>query len=397
MRKRPLLATILCLPLLLAGACGDSGDEGGGTEQTIKLVGLWEIKGESSQAINDYHDGALLAVEDINAAGGIMGRKVVLDRVAIDPLNPQKATSQFLEAVDKDPDMLIGFPSATALISAKGQIDRSGIPLIATASASTALRFGSAGASEWAWYVQPYDEFKNQAAVRYVLEDLKATKVGLMGTNEAYGTTNIKSQTALLQQKGLTPFASRTYDATATDLTQHVLAMKGADAVISFTFPNPLAIEMKQFLQNGIDVPVFSSSSATLAVNNKLLTGEPLKNLHAVVPCDPASSTDAKVKAFGEKYKTKFNEVATSLAAGSYDAVWIAKAAIEKAGGTDPAAIKKAMTEINVTGNVICSGSYKADAAHMMNRDMAIVQYAADGSSKEIKRYTFEELPAATS
>ncbi|MBC6463295.1 ABC transporter substrate-binding protein, partial [Actinomadura sp. HBU206391] len=238
---------MILFPALLLTACGGDGDgTGGGSKGPIKLVGLWEIKGESAAAVNDYNNAAQLALERINAAGGIAGRQVRLERVPADPLNPQKATSQFLQAVDKDPVMLIGFSAASSALSSKSQIDRAGIPLIATTSSTDVLRFGGQGGSEWMWVASPYDGYKNEAAVRYATENLKVSKIGLLGTNESYGQTSIKGVTAELRKRSLEPTAVRSYPPTATDLTQQVLAMKGSDAIISFTYPNPMAVQVKQ-------------------------------------------------------------------------------------------------------------------------------------------------------
>jgi branched-chain amino acid transport system substrate-binding protein len=391
---------------LLAAACGGGGgggDSGGqskanGITGPIKLVGLWEIKGESAAAINDFDFGARLAVEKINAAGGIAGQKVVLDRVSADPLNPQKATGQFLQAVDKQPAMLLGFAASSALLASKTQIDRAGIPLIATASASAPVRYGAQGGSDWLWMVQPSDEFKDKATVRFATEQLKASKIGLMGTNESYGTTNIVGVTAALKEKSLSPIAVRTYDPTATDLTQHVLAMKGADAVISFTYPNPLAIQLKQFVQNGMDIPMISSSSANVAANRKLVSGKPLSLLYGTNACAPIGSQNPATKEFGATYVSKYKETPTDLAALSYDAAWLAKAAIEKAGSTDPEAIKTAMNGLTVkggTGGTICSPEYKTDGSHFLNHTISVQKFNQDGSSTELATYQFPPTDAA--
>ncbi|WP_395104215.1 ABC transporter substrate-binding protein [Actinomadura sp. SCN-SB] len=398
MRARPALTSLIGACAVLVAACGGSG--GGsekGIDEPIKMVGLWEVKGESAAAIDDYNNGARMAVEKINAAGGIKGQKIVLERVAADPLNPQKATGQFLQAVDKDPVVMLGFTASSALLASKTQVDRAGIPLISLASASSPLRFGGPGGSEWFWVVQPSDEFKDQATVRFAVEQLKATKIGLMGTNESYGMTNTKAVAAALKQRGLTPVATRNYDPTATDLTQDVLAMKGSQAVIAFTYPNPLAVQLKQFVQNGMKIPTISSSSANIAANNKLVTGEALSLLYGTNACAPVGSKNPATNAFGQEYLRRFNQIPTDLAAESHDAVYIAKAAIEKAGSTDPEAIRKAMNSITVTPQqgIICAAEYKTDGAHFMNHTVSIQRFGTDGKSTEMITYQFPPTEAA--
>jgi branched-chain amino acid transport system substrate-binding protein len=392
-RRSPSIVSALSVLCVALAGCG-SGGSAAGADEPIRLVGLWEVQGESAVAIDDYNDGATLGVEAVNAAGGIAGRQVVLDRVPSDVLNPQKTAAQFLEAVDKEPAMLIGFASATALIAAKSQIDRAGIPLLAATSTTAPLRYGAEGGSAWSWYLQPHDDNKNEAAVRYVTEDLRAGRIGIMATNDSFGTSNADTQTRLLAQRGIDPLAVRTYDVAATDLTQSVVAMQEADAILSFTFPNPLALELNQLGQNSISAPVVSASSAPIVVNNRLVTGPALERLVGAVPCDAGSSTDAAMVAFRETYQQRFGSMPTSVALSTYDAIWIAKAAIEAAGSTDAKAINDAMARISVSEGVLCAAEYRADGGHVLHHEMVVVRYAADSSSTEARRFRFDPLPA---
>lgn len=395
MRMRPAVTSMILFPALLLTACGGDGDgTGGGSKGPIKLVGLWEIKGESAAAVNDYNNAAQLALERINAAGGIAGRQVRLERVPADPLNPQKATSQFLQAVDKDPVMLIGFSAASSALSSKSQIDRAGIPLIATTSSTDVLRFGGQGGSEWMWVASPYDGYKNEAAVRYATENLKVSKIGLLGTNESYGQTSIKGVTAELRKRSLEPTAVRSYPPTATDLTQQVLAMKGSDAIISFTYPNPMAVQVKQMQQNGMDIPTISSS-ANIAVQNKLIAGKPLERLYSASTCSPFGSKNQNSQKFGLDYRQRYGIIPSDLSAKTYDAFWIAKAAIEKAGSTEPEAIQRAMNSITVNQNVVCAPEYKSDGSHFLSHHTSIDKFAADGTPEEAATYSHPPLEAA--
>jgi branched-chain amino acid transport system substrate-binding protein len=387
---------VIVTAALAASACGGGGGKKG-LSGTVKLVGLWEIKGESSAAIDDYQNGARLALEQITAAGGIGGKQVTLDRVPLSVSDPQKATSQFLQAVDKKPTVLLGIPSATSVLAAKSQIDRAAIPLISTSSSTSTLRFGASGGSKWLWQLETYDGYKDQAAVKYATEKLGASRIGLTGTSESYGTTNIADLTSALQARSLKPFAVSKYSPTATDVTQSVLAMKGADAVITFAFPVPLAVQIKQFAQNGLTIPLIGSSSTNIAVQYKMVSGDPLKNVYSVVSCDPTQGSQRQqAKDFGAAYQQKYGTVPTDLAADAYDAVWVAKAAIEKAGSTSPDAINKAMAQIKVTDKVVCSQGYQADGSHIMSHDVSIDKFSTAGTTQEIETYTFPAQGAAS-
>ncbi|HXA61642.1 MAG TPA: ABC transporter substrate-binding protein, partial [Streptosporangiaceae bacterium] len=216
------------------------------------------------------------------------------------------------------------------------------------------------------------------------------SKIGLTGTSESYGTTNIADLTTALQAKSLKPFAVSKYAPNATDVTPTVLAMKGADAVITFAYPVPLAVQLRQFTQNGLNIPTIGSSSTNIAVQYKMVSGDPLKNVYSVVSCDPTQGSQRQLaKDFGTAYQQKYGTVPTDLAADAYDAVWVAKAAIEKAASTDPAAVNKAMAEVTVTDKVVCSDGYHADGAHVLSHDVSVDKFATAGTTQEIQKYTF--------
>jgi branched-chain amino acid transport system substrate-binding protein len=157
-------------------------------------------------------------------------------------------------------------------------------------------------------------------------------------------------------------------------------------------------VQIKQFAQNGLSVPLIGSSSTNIAVQYKLVTGDVLKNVYSVVSCDPTSGSKRQfAKDFGVTYQQKYGSVPTDLAADSYDAVWVAKAAIEKAGSTDPAAINAAMAQVSVTDKVVCSSGYQADGSHIMSHEVSIDKFAPAGTTQEVETYTFPAQDAAKS
>jgi branched-chain amino acid transport system substrate-binding protein len=216
----------------------------------------------------------------------------------------------------------------------------------------------------------------------------------VMGTNESYGQTSIKGVTGELKKRSLEPTAVRSYPPTATDLTQQVLAMKGSEAVISFTYPNPMAVQVKQMQQNGMDIPTVSSS-ANIAVQNKLIGGKLLERLYSASTCSAFGSKNPNSQKFGLDYRQRYGVIPTDLSAKTYDALWIAKAAIEKAGNTEPEAIQQAMNSITVNQNVVCAPEYKSDGSHFLSHHTSIDKFAPDGTPQETATYSHQPLEAA--
>jgi branched-chain amino acid transport system substrate-binding protein len=363
----------------------------------VKIVMLAEIVGESAIAVNSYHYGATMAVDEINKAGGIGGQQIQYVRFPASPLDPQQSNAAYLKALDQNPTIIMGLPGAgTQLAAISTNVERGGIPVLDVSPGDDTTRFGAKGASQYAWMMEPYTPATAAVATQFVIQDLGAKKIGLMGTNEVYGSGGIASSKQVLSSAGLQPVAVQQYSPTAADLTAQVLAMKGSDAVLDWGYPNPVAVQLNQFQQNGLDIPTLSGGSAAIVADNKLATGAAIAKLYAALSCNPSGAASGALATFASAYKQRFGENATEEAASAYDAVYVAKAAIEAAGSTDPAAIQSALGRITVTDHIVCSTKYHADGAHNLDHDITISSYSSDGSSKVVKSLTTPDLAQAT-
>jgi branched-chain amino acid transport system substrate-binding protein len=409
MLARKLTVSALAAGLLLLSACGSddpaatatstttakAGASGSGSfklDEPVKVALLWEVKGESALAIDDYQQGAELGIAAVNGDGGIGGQQIDATRVSLSGTDVQKATGQFLQAVDTDPVAIIGFPASGALLAAESNIERAGVPVLAPVSGADVVAYGSQGVSPLTWIVNIRSAQSASTAVDYFVDELGAKKIGLLGTNESYGTVSVEGSKAELKKKGLEPFAERLYSPTATDLTPQVQAMKGADAVLHWGYPNTTALQLKQFPPNGIDIPTAAGGSGVNAVTQKLASGEAISKLYTFTACNPsATGVTSQLKDFTTAFRAKYDREPSAQAAQAYDSVLILKAAIEKARSTDPKAVNEALGSITVKG--ACSAKYKADEAHFMEHEMAIAKYAADGTAEVVKVETLPNVP----
>jgi branched-chain amino acid transport system substrate-binding protein len=360
-----------------------SGNSGSGELQLdspVKIEGAVEIAGESDAAVNSFDYGIRLAIDQINADGGIGGQQIEYDRVPLSISDGSRATSQFLEAVDKQPSAIIGLPSNVQHGYLKTNIDRAQIPVISISPAATDSYFGNDAGSEYLWTVPTYSSAISHAGTRFLVDELGAETVGLMGTNEAYGNSSIEGSKDELDQLGMEAADIRQHAPDATDLTNDVLAMKDVDAIADWDYPNPLAVILKQLQQNDLNVPIISGESASLVVDNELATGEAIDNLYSAAPCSPATEDTPELAAFNQAYNDEYGESPNSLATNAYDGIYILKAAIEKAGSAEPQAINDALDGLDVTDGVACAPEYQADGAHVFGHTVTIIKFAADGS-----------------
>jgi ABC-type branched-subunit amino acid transport system substrate-binding protein len=364
-----------------------------GSGSAVKLGFLWQIKGEGAYGQNDYQYGAQLAVDQINAAGGVNGKKVTFFREAADPTDNQQTLSSYLSAVGQNPTALIGIVAPTQIQALSSEITRGGVPLLATTTSDVFDAYGATSGSKYLWFLGASNPALAAYGTNYLVKDLNLSKIGVMGTNESYGTEGQTTATATLASHGLKPYASTPYSPTATDLTQEVLAQKGADAVIDWGYPNTIAVQLNQFVQNGIDIPTMTSDGVDTTVASGLAKGQALANLYASQPCDlTAPSYTARLTSFVSAFKAKYGYVPSQNAAWAYDGVYVAVAAVKHAGSTSPTAVNNALATISVPG--ACSTVYKADAAHFMAHTEEISKFSSDGTSKVVKVSTIPPTAA---
>jgi ABC-type branched-subunit amino acid transport system substrate-binding protein len=177
----------------------------------------------------------------------------------------------------------------------------------------------------------------------------------------------------------------------ATDATQQVQAFKSAnvDGVISANFPGPMAAQINQMRQNGLDVPYIADSSLPVAVNSHAITTG-LQDLYVADDCAPDLGLNAAAKKFTKAYEARFGATPNNQAAQVWDAFHMAAAAMDKAGDHNPATISRAMQSTNYAG--ICD--YAAGDNNVLARSIYVYAYKDDGSKKLMKSY---EVPFISS
>lgn len=375
-RRYALVAAVVG-SALVASACSAeaSSNEADGRAH---IVGLIEVKGDSPNALDDYNVGAQIAVDEINAAGGILGEPLEYTRIPASVTDPQNARTAFLKAVDLNPSAIIGFPGGGSLEALTRDVNAAEIPMIHISSDGKLARGAEAG-SEWLFSVNPDDTARARGAVE-LSKQLGADTIGIIATDETFGRTSTENTLAAAETLGIAVEGVRYVPPTATDLTGPILEFQNVDAVVSWTFPNVLALQMNQMLQNQIDVPVVTGNSGPLVSANDLAPREALANLYAVTPCAPKLGESVVGHNFAATYEEKQGSEPTASATQVYDAVHFLAQAMEEAGTTtDREKIVEAMRTIEWQDGA-CASHYYSDEAQYLGHQMIAESFAGEGS-----------------
>ncbi len=279
-----------------------------------------------------------LALKEINAAGGINGRKIDLRIVDNQSSNPG-ALAALQKAVEQEKALaLMGFVKSTQILATSDAIKNYGIPTFIGGTNVTLTRTGN----PWLFRVRPDDSIAALAMVKYIKEDLKLTKVGILNDTDAFGAGGGDLVEKYAKENGVTVVRREKYTTKDKDYTAQLLSIKSAGAEIMVAYsPNPedSAVIQRQYRQLGSPFKFLGSPSHQHrdALN---LAREAAEGIFAIADFVPGQ-TEANRK-YAEDYKKEYNEEYDGLSAWTYDGLKILVNAIKK-GGEDRAKIREAI------------------------------------------------------
>jgi branched-chain amino acid transport system substrate-binding protein len=280
---------------------------------------------------------AKLAVKEINAGGGVNGKKIDLRIVDNQSTNPG-ALAALNKAVDQDKVLaVISYLYSTQVFATADAVKAYGIPTFIGATNVALTKQGN----PWLFRVRPDDSVAAAAMVKYIKDDTKFTKIGLLHDQDAFGTGGADLVEKAAKEAGLTVVRREKSTTAAKDFTAELLAFKsaGAEILIFYGHQEATALLQRQMRQLGSPFKFLGSpSSASKDALN--LAREASEGIWAVVDFVPNRSEANR--RFAEAYKKEYNEEYDNLSIWTYDGMKILAAAIQKA-GEDRAKIRNAI------------------------------------------------------
>ena len=289
-----------------------------------------------------YHvKAAKLAVKQINEAGGINGKKI--DLIIVDTQSSNQGASAALnKVVERDKVLvLLGPVRSTEILAISDSIKKYGIPTMVGGTNITITRQGN----PWLFRCRPDDSIAATAMVKYIKEEMKLTKVGILHDTDAFGTGGADLVEKYAKESGLTVVKREKFTTKDKDYTAQLLSLKNAGAEVMVVYaPNPedAAVVMRQYRQLGSPFKYLGSPSSQHrdALN---LAREAAEGLFAVADFVPGG-TEANRK-YGDAYKKEYNEPYDGLSIWTYDGLYLLVNAIKKV-GEDRAKIRDAILAV---------------------------------------------------
>jgi len=279
-----------------------------------------------------------LALKEINAAGGVNGKKIDLRTVDNQSTNPG-ALAALQKAVEQEMALVLGGSvKSTQILAMSDAIKNYGVPTIVGGTNVTLTRQGN----PWLFRVRPDDSIAALAMIKYIKEDAKLTKVGILHDTDAFGAGGADLVEKYTKENGLTLVKREKFTTKDKDYTAQLLSLKNAGAQVMVVYaPNPedAAVIMRQYRQLGSPYKYLGSPSSQHkdAIN---LAREASEGLLAVADFVPGA-TEANRK-YAEDYKKEYNEEYDGLSIWTYDGLKILANAIKNV-GEDRAKIRDAI------------------------------------------------------
>lgn len=349
-KKVVAMATVAVMGVATLAGCSSQS----GKSDKFYIGGIGPVTGDAAVYGNAVKNGAQIAVDEINAAGGINGYQIEF-KFEDDQADGESAINAYNTLKDWGMKILMGTVTSGAcesVVSLTG--DDNMYQLTPSGSAANLIE------GENVFQVCFTDPNQGVASAQYISEHELATKVAIIyDSSDIYSSGIYEKFVSEAKNQGLEIVETQSFTKdNKTDFSVQVQACKdsGADLLFLPIYYTEASLIITEADKTGFDATVFSCDGLDGILSVEGFDKSLAEGAMLLTPFS-ADATDEKTVNFVKTYKEKYKEVPNQFAADAYDAIYIIKAAIEKADATPDMSISDlgdaltaAMTEIKVDG-----------------------------------------------
>jgi branched-chain amino acid transport system substrate-binding protein len=321
--------------------------------ETIKIGLITALSGQSARAGEALTRGLTIAIDELNAAGGVLGRKFELV-ARDDEANPAKGVTAARELVHKEKvAVLFGGLDTPVSIAIVPIMNEAKVPFMGPWAAGTPITKNGADPN-YVFRVSAVDEIVDRAILQYAQKTFGAKKPGLILINNPWGQSNEDGLKAAMQAKGVTPAGIEKFEGNDVDVVPQLTRLKagGADALFLVGNVGPSAQVVKSLDRMGWKVPVVSHWGPAGGRFTEL-AGPSASGVHFV----QTYSFFGKQRPVGDKVMkmlmAKYPDIKSAAdvtpavgVANAYDAMHLVALAIKNAGSTDGPKVREGFYKI---------------------------------------------------
>lgn len=336
MKKKLTFAAVAFMSTAVLAACsaapGSSSSNAEGTKvgDTLKVGLNFELTGDVSAYGSAGKNGAQLAIDEINKAGGVDGKKIKVFSKDNKSDNSEAATVTTNLTTQSNVNAIVGPMVSSAVASALPNAEKAAVPLVAPAATQDDLTVDKDGKTRKYMFRATFvDSYQGEALSKFTMGNLKAKKVALYYDNSSDYSKGIAKEFKKHYSGKIV--SESTFQAKDTDFQSALTKLKGADfdALVISGYYQEVGPIIKQAREMGINVPIVGPDGFA---DDKLVELAGAKNASNIYYVSGYSAkTSDKAAAFAKAYKEKYGSEPSMFAALGYDSVYMVADAAEGA------------------------------------------------------------------
>lgn len=352
--KRTLFALLLITTLLTGLACERRGNETNGSGTGPIVVGYYgDLSGRTSSFGQSTKNGAEMAADEINKAGGIDGRTIQII-VEDDQGEPNKAATVVTKLINQDKVMaILGEVASSNSLAAAPKAQEAKVPMISPSSTNPAVT----QVGDYIFRVCFIDPFQGEVMAKFAANNLKAKRAAILyDFNSDYSRGLFEFFKRSFTSLGGQIVLEKSYTQGDRDFSGQLTAIRSANPDVIYVpgYYGEVGVISNQTKQLGIKAPLLGGDGwdapQLWQLGGASLNGNYISNHYSVDDPSPA------IQKFVADYKARYNIPPDALAALGYDSMKVLADAIKRAGSTENAKLRDAIAQTKdfpgVTGKI---------------------------------------------
>ncbi|TAK80950.1 MAG: amino acid ABC transporter substrate-binding protein [Betaproteobacteria bacterium] len=317
---------------------------GAAAQQTVNMPIVIELSGAGAVSGTNFRDGAVLAIDEINAKGGILGRKIVAPQSDTQS-NPGISRAQVQKAIDSDPYVILGpvFSGSVKVNMVLAQ--QAEVPQITGAEAAEITQMGN----PYIFRTSFGQQMSMPKIANYIRDGLKAKTVAVLWVNNDFGKGGRDTFTKEMAARGIKVVADVPTESGQVDFAADVVKLKGAnaDAIFVYTNEEESARFLREARKQGVTKPLIGE---TTLLGQKVIdmAGDAANGARGHVGLSADAPVPA-VLAWKQKFLKRFGYVPDHNGIKGYTGVYAVKYATGKIGKFDRKLLAKTLHGLTIT------------------------------------------------
>ena len=381
MKKFVGIALSLALTTTLFAGCSKTASNA----NEIKIGINYELSGDVATYGQSSVDGITMAIDEINAAGGINGKKVVPVKYD-NKSEPAEATTLATKLMTSDKVLAVLGPATSGSFKAEIPVAlKNKIPVASGSATADDVTVDASGVKDYAFRICFNDSYQGTAMANFALKNLSKKKaVIIMDSSSDYGKGLAENFQKTFETAGGTIVSKEAYVAKDTDFNAILTKIKGKDFDVIFIpgYYNEAGLIIKQARAQGINVPILGADGFDSPTLLKLAGASALNNVYY---SNHYSSLDQDpvVQKFITDFKAKYNKEPDAFNALGYDLAKFIADGIKRASKLDGESVKNALAD---TSNFVgVTGSFSVDKNHNPVKSIVVIGLKDGVQSTSVK------------